>query len=129
MSMTRWLGIVLLVFGGVALLWVGGREAWRAVQYRQQSAAVARPPVTGANEVAIQEFAYAAPHIAVAQGTLVTWTNRDSVAHDVLFSDGSAQSTMLQRGQTFAHTFATPGSYAYVCSAHPFMVGKITVVR
>lgn len=129
MSITRWLGIMLFVFGGGALLWVGGREAWRAVQYRQQSAAVARPPQTGTSEVAIREFAYAAPHIQVAQGTTVTWTNVDSVAHDVEFSDGSVQSALLENGATFQHTFATPGSYAYLCSAHPFMVGKVTVVQ
>lgn len=128
MSMTRWLGIVLLIFAGAGLVGLGGREAWRALQYRQQSAAVARPPQTGVSEVAVQEFAYAAPHIQVTRGTTVTWTNRDEVAHDVMFGDGSVQSSLLQTGQTFEHIFATPGSYAYVCSAHPFMVGKVTVV-
>ena len=32
-----------------------------------------------------------------------------------------------QRSGSFAHTFATPGSYDYVCTLHPQMTGRVVV--
>jgi plastocyanin len=30
---------------------------------------------------------------------------------------------------TFSHTFATPGTFDYVCSIHPFMHATVVVTR
>jgi plastocyanin len=40
---------------------------------------------------------------------------------------GAAISPPLQSGDTFAHTFARPGTYSYVCSIHPYMRGMVVV--
>jgi plastocyanin len=34
---------------------------------------------------------------------------------------------VLNRNDQFTHTFTTPGTYAYICSIHPFMHGSVTV--
>jgi plastocyanin len=37
------------------------------------------------------------------------------------------KSAALDDGDTFSHTFAAPGEYAYICTLHPYMRGKIIV--
>ena len=64
--------------------------------------------------------------VEVPAGTTVTWKFRDgSVPHDVK-ADGF-NSGEPQRSGSFAHTFATPGSYDYVCTLHPQMTGRVVV--
>jgi plastocyanin len=33
----------------------------------------------------------------------------------------------MTRGQSYAHTFATPGLYDYICGLHPAMKGQVEV--
>jgi plastocyanin len=58
----------------------------------------------------------------------VTWTNHDSVPHVVMGADDQfKKSPVLKTGQRFSNTFATAGTYSYLCSIHPRMTGKIVV--
>jgi plastocyanin len=66
--------------------------------------------------------------VTVDKGGTVTWTNDDSVGHDVTgdgFKSGSAGG--IQGGQSFKHTFNKAGKFAYVCTVHPGMKGTVTV--
>ena len=69
----------------------------------------------------------------VAKGGKVTWTNADTVGHDVTKTGGpgpdfsSGEPGGLSKGDTFSHTFKTPGEIEYVCTVHPNMKGKVTV--
>jgi len=63
--------------------------------------------------------------VTIAPGDSVTWRNSDFAAHDIK-GPGFA-SPQLARSGSFTQRFDTPGSYAYVCSLHPFMTGTITV--
>jgi plastocyanin len=85
-------------------------------------------PVSG-NQVTIDGFAFAPATLTVAAGTSVTWTNRDEEPHTVAASDGSFRSPGMGTGATFSHTFATPGTFDYVCSIHPMMHGTVVVTR
>jgi plastocyanin len=78
--------------------------------------------------VTIQNFAFSPQTITVAPGTTVVWTQKDSAPHNVT-SDTNAwpASANLSPGQTFSHTFAKAGSYAYHCSVHPNMVATVIV--
>jgi plastocyanin len=67
------------------------------------------------------------PRLSIVRGDTVTWTNRDFFTHDIASLDGSFRSGRLNSGATFAHTFATPGSFAYRCTLHPFMAGQVDV--
>jgi len=89
--------------------------------------AAAATPVTGAVAVEIKDFAFLPATIAITTGTTVTWTNNDAVAHTATADDGSFNSGNLDPGQRFSFTFDRPGTYAYICSYHPFMKGTITV--
>jgi plastocyanin len=74
--------------------------------------------------------------VTIAQGEKITFTNADTVTHDVtaaakggdgkpLFS--SAQIGPAQSAAVAGVEYLTTGKYAYICSIHPFMKGTITV--
>jgi plastocyanin len=72
---------------------------------------------------------FAKPELTVAAGTTVTWVNLDPEAHDVVERFALAfESPLLKTGETWAKTFDTPGTYAYVCDLHANMEGVVTVV-
>ena len=87
------------------------------------------PPIQpGGAKVSISNFAFDPAALTITTGTTVTWTNNDTVAHNVIGDDGSWGSKSLAQNDTFSYTFATAGTYAYHCGVHPSMKGTITVV-
>lgn len=83
------------------------------------------------NTVAIDNMAFAPASITVKKGTTVTWTNNDSVAHDVTQTDGKSEldSGVMTTGQSYSYTFDSTGTFEYFCSLHPNMVGTVTVTE
>lgn len=81
----------------------------------------------GANQVWIQGMAFTPADITVTVGTTVTWTNKDNAAHDVTSNASAFGSGSLSKGGSYSFTFNTAGTYPYICSIHPSMVGTVTV--
>lgn len=79
--------------------------------------------------VAMKGYAFSPASLSVPAGSTVTWTNYDTAPHDVKTTSGplSIHSPMLNKGQSWSFTFATAGSYGYVCTVHPDMTAGITV--
>jgi plastocyanin len=82
------------------------------------------------HSVTIQQYAYGPGSLTVKQGDTVTWTNQDTAAHDVVVTSGpvSFRSPLLDKGESWSHTFTTAGAYSYTCSVHPDMRGSVTAV-
>ncbi len=92
---------------------------------RPNIAAAAEP-----NGVVIDNYAFAPTTITVPVGTTVTWTNNDSDIHSVAADDGDPvmfKSAGLDTDDKYTFTFTKPGTYAYHCTLHPHMTGKIVV--
>jgi amicyanin len=94
----------------------------------------ARPAANGQNtsngqyQVKIDNFSFGPATLTVPVGATVTWTNRDDVPHNVVSTDGKdIKSPVLDTDQKFTHTFTQAGAYAYYCSIHPTMTGKVIV--
>ncbi len=86
----------------------------------------APPPPAPTNASSdISGFAYGPA--SVTRGGSVTWVNRDPVQHDVVAKDGSFRSPILEPGQSYSARFDAAGTFAYVCSIHPFMAGTVVV--
>ena len=85
--------------------------------------ALAAAPV----KVAIKGFAFVPQIVTVAPGTTVTWTNADEDPHTVVANDKGFRSAALDTDDTYSFTFTKPGDYAYFCSLHPHMTGKVIV--
>ena len=79
-------------------------------------------------EVTIDKFSFSPNTLTLSVGGTVTWTNHDNVPHVVSSADNQfKKSPLLKTGQSFSHIFTTTGTYAYFCSIHPRMTGKIIV--
>lgn len=82
--------------------------------------------------VTIDDMAFSPKEITVKVGTTVTWTNQDTVSHDVKDDDGSADgpsSELLGQGESYSFTFKKAGTYNYHCTPHPFMKATVIVTE
>src|SRR5260370_34658941 len=78
-------------------------------------------------EVKIDNFSFGPETLTIPVGTTVTWTNRDDIPHTVVSTDGVFKSKVLDTDEKFSFTFSKAGTYAYFCSIHPKMTGKVVV--
>lgn len=95
-------------------------------------------PWEGKASVEIKGNAYGPPVIKVPVGTEVEWTNEDvfnffegeyTGQHDVFVTEGPYRfsSEMLKHAEKFSHVFEEAGEFTYICTAHPYMIGKVIV--
>lgn len=82
---------------------------------------------TATDTVSITNFAFSPGTITVKAGTTVVWTNKDQDAHTVTATSHAFGSQPLNTGDTFRHAFASPGTYSYLCTIHPFMTATVVV--
>jgi plastocyanin len=64
--------------------------------------------------------------ITITRGQTVCWQNNGTLDHTVTADDSSFNAS-LKAGQTFTHTFLTPGAFGYSCRMHDGMTGGIMV--
>jgi plastocyanin len=83
----------------------------------------------GTQAVTISGFAFSPAALTIEAGTTVTWTNQDSATHTATADDGSFDTGNIAQGQSVSITFDTPGTFAYHCAIHPYMVASITVTE
>jgi plastocyanin len=81
----------------------------------------------GGSEVTIDNFSFAPAVLQVKVGTTVTWVNHDDIPHSILCPKLNVRSHPLDTDQSFSYTFATAGSYDYICGIHPHMHGQVVV--
>ena len=93
----------------------------------KNSAAAAQEKTQNA-EVKIDNFSFGPAALTVSVGSTVTWTNHDDIPHTVVSTDDpkAFKSKVLDTDEKFSFTFTKPGTYAYFCSIHPKMTGKVT---
>ena len=75
----------------------------------------------------VKNFMFAPTSMTVKAGATVTWTNMDQEPHTLMSSDGLFRSGALDTGDSFSFKFDKPGTYQYVCTIHPRMVGTVIV--
>jgi Copper binding proteins, plastocyanin/azurin family len=58
----------------------------------------------------------------------VKFTNIGAQPHNAMSSDaGGFDTGLLARGESASVTFNRPGTYTYICTPHPSMIGQIIV--
>lgn len=76
----------------------------------------------------IQGFAFSPGQIKIKSGSKVIWTNKDAVQHTVTSDSGKElDSKILNKGDSFEHTFNQKGTFDYHCSIHSGMKGIVIV--
>src|SRR3954451_19771383 len=83
---------------------------------------------TKPQSVAMKNIQFNPKKLTVPPGATVTWTNKDTAAHDVTAADfKSGAKGGLKPGDTFSNTFNRVGTFKYRCTVHPGMEGTIVV--
>jgi plastocyanin len=112
-----------LVLGAVAVTALLAAALPELTAAGEAVVAAAASPAT----VKIDNFTFAPATLTVTAGTTVTWKNEDDSPHRIGDKNGTFKSAALDTDDTFSHTFAAPGEFPYICTIHPYMVGKIIV--
>ena len=88
----------------------------------------------GGAQVSLKNIQFNPKDITVKPGETITFTNDESIPHDVHKTSGpgpdfsSGGDGGMQQGDTFELKLDKPGKYDYVCHVHaPGMAGTITV--
>lgn len=77
--------------------------------------------------VTIAELSFDPSSVTVTVGDSVTWSNQDGVPHTATADDGSFDTGNIAGGTTASVTFATAGTFTYICAIHRQMSGTIVV--
>jgi len=86
-----------------------------------------RAETPDATVVVAHQFMFAPTALTVKAGSTVTWTNKDEEPHTIVSDTGLFRSGAIDTNESFSFRFDKPGTYRYVCSIHPSMVGTIIV--
>jgi plastocyanin len=81
----------------------------------------------GAITISAKNFMFSPATITVKAGSTVTWTNMDDEAHTVASDTKLFRSAALDTNDHFSYKFDKAGTYHYMCTIHPRMMGTIVV--
>jgi plastocyanin len=74
------------------------------------------------------DLSFDPPQINVPTGSIVSWTNADSIPHTVTSDEqGLFDAGPISPGDTFENVFDSAGEFGYHCAIHPFMTGVVIV--
>lgn len=132
--------------GTVAVAAVGGKAP--AVSHSQShaagthtSASAKRASASGTRKVAPSikivegkpdvpdSWVYDPSEITISKGETVTWRNLGKLSHTVTTAAATKvfDSSGIAPGASWKYTFNTEGTFAYICTLHPWMKGLIKV--
>jgi plastocyanin len=79
-------------------------------------------------DVSIKGFTFNPGAAEVVVGQTATWTNNDTVTHNVLSIDaGAIFSPDIKPGESWSFTFKNKGMFTYICTFHEGMWGTVNV--
>jgi 3',5'-cyclic-AMP phosphodiesterase len=81
----------------------------------------------GGYDIVVDNFSFSPATATVPVGAAVRWTNRDDIPHNVVSTDHTFKSPVMDTREQFTHRFDAPGTYKYFCSLHPRMTAQVIV--
>lgn len=127
MNMRR---IVLLLCAAGALAAAGCGSSDNSSSSSSSTPAASSSSSSGEVAIKMQNIAFDPKAVTVKVGQKVTWTNDDSVDHNVTSQSGETiKSQNFGKGATFSFTPTKAGAIKYVCTLHPGMDATLTVTR
>jgi len=133
---------VIIIIGAVVLL--GGSKTNNSsmngmqMSQKQSSATNSNSSTSNADAstavaatmVDIKDYAFSPAVIKVKVGDTVTWTNQDTVHHNVVADTPSSDAPngpLIGKGETYSFKFTKAGTYTYHCQPHTYMHGTVVV--
>jgi plastocyanin len=84
-------------------------------------------PAAEANTIVLKDFHFSPMSLTISPGATVIWKNLDGEPHTVVSIEGLFRSGGLDQNDSFTFKFDKPGTYKFLCSIHPQMLGTIVV--
>jgi Icc protein len=81
----------------------------------------------GSHDIVVENRRFNPAVTVVPVGATVTWINRSDVPHAIVSAERHFRSPVLDGDQRFLHRFDAAGTYAYVSSIDPTLVGHVVV--
>ena len=88
---------------------------------------LAAPASSATTTISIKRTAFSPASVTINQDDSVTWTNNDTIDHQVVANGGSFASPILKRGKSWTRTFRNGGTFRYHDSLHPSLKGTLVV--
>jgi plastocyanin len=88
---------------------------------------LAAPASSATATVSIKRTGFAPASVTINQDDAVTWTNNDTIDHQIVANGGSFASPILKPGKSWTHTFRGGGTFRYHDSLHPGLKGAVVV--
>ena len=89
--------------------------------------AAAEKPAPKTHTVTMDGMRFEPRVLTVAAGDVVQWVNKDVVAHTATSKTGGFDSGRVAAAKSWSLTTSAKGSFAYVCTLHPPMTGRLIV--
>ena len=77
--------------------------------------------------VTVANMAFSSASVTVGLGERVTWTFQDATSHTSTSDQGFWDSGTKSGGATYSRAFTSAGRFAYHCTIHTMMRGKVAV--
>jgi len=88
---------------------------------------LAAPAAATTTTVQIKGTGFVPAAVTINQNDSVTWTNVDTIDHQVVANGGSFASPILKPGKSWTRAFGAGGTFHYHDSLHPTLKGVVTV--
>jgi plastocyanin len=88
---------------------------------------LAAPASSATLTVSIKRAGFTPKTVNINQDDSVTWTNNDTINHQVVANNGSYASPILGPGKAWTRKFASGGTFNYHDSLHPTLKGTVVV--
>ena len=115
---------------GMGNMGMGDMGSMHAQMHGGGPKAAQTPVASSATEVTVEirNYDFFPRDLTVQRGARVTWVDRDNAPHDATDVDRAWGTDTLTPGKSATLTFDEPGVYEYVCTIHPNMEAKLTVL-
>jgi len=88
---------------------------------------LAAPASSATLTVSIKRAGFTPKTVNINQDDSVTWTNNDTINHQIVANNGSYASPILGPGKAWTRKFASGGTFHYHDSLHPTLKGTVVV--
>lgn len=113
-------GVPALILSSALALMAAGPPTGRAAQHPNRTAG-------HAHTVIIEAMSFEPQVLVVHRGDRITWINKDPFPHTVTSTAGQFDSHEIAPDASWTYVARKAGEYAYVCSLHVTMKGKLEV--
>jgi plastocyanin len=88
---------------------------------------LAAPASSATTTVQIKRTGFVPATVTINQDDSITWTNADTITHQVVANGGSFASPILNPGKSWTRTFRSGGTFRYHDALHSGLRGTVTV--